>query len=84
MRKFLLIAITFCALWITACKSKEGDPIVYDCATTTPKYTTEIKPIYDASCATAGCHNATAKAADIDLSTYAASKSFSDADSHAI
>jgi hypothetical protein len=84
MSKFIILSTSLIILILFACKSKEAEPTVYDCASVTPKYTTDIKPIFDASCATAGCHSAAAKKGGADLSTYAASKSFADADGHAI
>ncbi len=39
------------------------------------KYSNTIKPILNASCAYAGCHDAITKAENLDLSSYVASKS---------
>lgn len=44
------------------------------CDTTNVTYNAKIKPIVDASCATAGCHNAAAASAGYDLSTYSGVK----------
>ena len=67
---FLLIA--------SACSSDEADGTGgnnngnnTDCASISPSYSADIKPIIDASCATSGCHNAVSGAENIDLSTYA-------------
>lgn len=46
----------------------------YTCTDITPTYTNDIKKIFDEKCATSGCHNASSKAAGIDLSTYAGAK----------
>lgn len=53
---------------IISCKKESVD--TYDCAGTAPKYTTDIKSILDANCATSGCHNATTKASGHDYSSY--------------
>jgi len=42
----------------------------YDCTGQTPTYNNDIKAIYDANCATSGCHNSQYHASGIDLSTY--------------
>ena len=43
----------------------------YDCTGQTPTYNNDIKAIYDANCATSGCHNSQYHPSGIDLSTYA-------------
>ncbi len=53
---------------------KKTATTTYDCTSVTPTYATDIKPIMDVSCASAGCHSASAKAQGIDLSSYAAVK----------
>lgn len=71
MKKNIVI-IAALALSVTiGCKKTT----TYDCTSVTPTYTTDIKPIMDVSCATVGCHSASAKAQGIDLSTYAVVKS---------
>jgi hypothetical protein len=41
------------------------------CDTTSVTYSTSVKPILDTKCAVAGCHNAQAQAAGINLSSHA-------------
>lgn len=43
------------------------------CDTTAMTYATNIKPIFDQSCAMAGCHDATTKSSGYDLSNYTGS-----------
>lgn len=43
------------------------------CDTTAMTYATNIKPIFDQSCALAGCHDATTKSSGYDLSDYTGS-----------
>lgn len=42
----------------------------YDCTGNIPTYNNDIKAIYDANCATSGCHNSQYHSSGIDLSTY--------------
>ena len=42
-----------------------------DCANVSAKYSTDIAPIIQTKCATAGCHNASSSAAGIVLQTHA-------------
>ncbi len=48
----------------------------YDCSQSY-SYTTDIAPILNASCALAGCHNASSRQAGYDFSSYTAAKSYS-------
>jgi hypothetical protein len=41
-----------------------------DCMGVSPKYTTDIKAIFDAKCASAGCHGGSAPAHGLSLATY--------------
>jgi mono/diheme cytochrome c family protein len=71
MKKFIygFAALAFATIIFFGCgKFQKG----YDCTGQTPTYNNDIKAIYDASCATSGCHNASHHAAGIDLSTYSA------------
>ena len=47
----------------------------YDCTGNIPTYNYDIKPIYDANCATSGCHISQYHSSGIDLSTYSGSAS---------
>ena len=47
----------------------------YDCTGNIPTYNYDIKPIYDANCATAGCHSSPYHSSGIDLSTYSGAAS---------
>ncbi len=63
-------------LAVYACKKDANT--TFTCTGITPTYTTDIKPIYVASCATGGCHDASERAAGIDLSSYTATKGAND------
>ncbi len=79
MRKLLLASI-FTAIFcftVVSC-SKDETPTDYDCTGLTPTYTTDIKPIFDASCATTGCHAGASPADGIDLSNNQFSTSHND------
>jgi cytochrome c553 len=57
---------------ILAINCKKASPTTYDCTTLTNlTYTTNVKSILDASCATSGCHSASTKAAGRDYSSFA-------------
>jgi hypothetical protein len=45
-----------------------------DCTGLSPTFTKDIKPIFDAKCATSGCHGAVNPAHGLNLSTYELSK----------
>jgi hypothetical protein len=65
--KFLFPATFFIFLVISCAK----DPIsTVDCTGVTPTYTSEIRPILNASCATSGCHDAATQESNINLSSY--------------
>ncbi len=73
--KILAASLSLClTIGLVACgdnNSTDVEDITYDCTSSTPTYTTDIKPIMDSQCATSGCHDATTRAEGIDLSTYA-------------
>lgn len=54
---------------LVACDKDNDDPV--DCGGSTPTYTSDIKPILDASCAKSGCHDAITAQNGVNLSTYA-------------
>jgi len=75
--KLLIMKKIFLSLFVTAfvasvlfsCdKYQKG----YDCTGQTPTYNNDIKAIYDANCATAGCHDSPYHSSGVDLSTYTA------------
>jgi hypothetical protein len=72
MKKVILF-FAIASIGTVAC-SKKGSIQTFDCAGVTPKYTTEIKPILDANCATSGCHNSASKAEGLDYSNYGQAK----------
>jgi cytochrome c553 len=72
-KMYFITAIIAAAFVFESCK--KDDPAVYDCSGVTSTYTTDVKPIIDNNCATAGCHNATSQANGIDLSNYNSVKS---------
>jgi hypothetical protein len=57
------------AIFLTVMLGSCKHVVQYDCTGTTPTYTNNVKPILDATCAMAGCHNSGGEA--FDLSTYA-------------
>ena len=74
MKKFtlsLLVVSMVASLLFSCDKYKKG----YDCTGQTPTYNNDIKAIYDANCATSGCHNSQYHSSGIDLSTYAGAAS---------
>lgn len=75
MKKSIFSSVFLLAIIVavSSCK-KEETPVEYDCTGLTPTYTADIKPILDASCASAGCHSSVNPSEDIDLSTYASTK----------
>ncbi|MBK8670408.1 MAG: hypothetical protein IPN89_13545 [Saprospiraceae bacterium] len=64
-----------CAFLIVSCSKDETT--TNDCTGVTPTYTNDIAAIYNASCATAGCHSGAFPADGLDLSSYAKAKSAS-------
>ena len=70
MKKILFLS-AFVALTLTIIQCQKETIDTATCTGTTPTYTTDIKPIMDASCATSGCHSASSKQAGYDLSSYA-------------
>jgi len=68
--KKVIFALLGIGLIIASC-GKE-DLITYDCTGLTPTYTSDVKALMDAHCATAGCHDAISKESGYDLSTYQA------------
>lgn len=69
---FLFISCLVAITLFTQCRKEEVD--VVDCSGITPTYSSNIKSILDANCATAGCHNSASKKSGYDLSTYETSK----------
>ncbi len=75
----LLAKSVFSVLFLTLalCLSSCGKDTVtmFDCSGITPTYTTDIKPILNASCALSGCHDAFSPNAGYDFSSYNSSSS---------
>ena len=76
---FMLFSLT--TLFVVASCKKDKSTVDYtndaDCSAIVPEdnaYTNSIKAILDASCASAGCHNAISATEGIDLSKYANAK----------
>lgn len=68
MNRIPSFALSLLVFLFASCGKEEIQ--TFDCTGLTPTYTADIKPIIDANCATAGCHNGVSKANGIDLSTY--------------
>lgn len=64
----LLVPGLVLVILFTQCAKEEVD--IVDCNGVTATYTSNVKAILDASCATSGCHNASSKKAGYDLSNY--------------
>ncbi|MBK9737399.1 MAG: cytochrome c [Saprospiraceae bacterium] len=75
MIKFFSVILFLSFIILCSCSKDETN--VVDCTGMTPTYKNDIASIFNASCATAGCHDAVTKAEGINLSTYASSKSAS-------
>ncbi len=71
MKNIFLGILTLGIIIGISCKKKAT---TYDCAGVISTYTTNIKPILDAKCATSGCHSSTTQADGIDLSSYGQAK----------
>lgn len=70
-KAFLVLASLGIALF-TQCKKEDID--IVECNGVVPTYTSNVKAILDARCATSGCHNAASKKSGYDLSNYESTK----------
>ena len=72
MKRFILVAIipVFLVSYYSCSKDKTNPPA--DCTQTDSvnTYNLSVKPIFDAECATSGCHDANSGASGIVLSNY--------------
>lgn len=76
MFKSKLITAIFLISAVFACKKNTSTNYADEAVcNSTPNYTTDIAPILNANCVTAGCHNTATKKEGIDLSSYAVAKS---------
>jgi hypothetical protein len=73
-KSLLLLGVTLFTVTL-ACKKQS---VTYNCSGSNPTYTNDIKAIYDASCATGGCHSSASHAASINLSSYSGSSACND------
>jgi len=71
---FVFLAILFIS--IVSC-GKDDEAAKVDCTGLTPTYNSDIAAIFNASCATVGCHMGPFPADGLDLSKYATAKSAS-------
>ena len=69
----ILTSLTLGLTLFTQCKKQEAD--IVECTGVTPTYTSNVKAIMNAHCATSGCHNASSKKSGYDLSSYESTKS---------
>jgi hypothetical protein len=67
--------VVICLL-ILSC-TKEDTTTTTDCTGTIPTYSSDIAAIFNASCATAGCHSGSFPADGLDLSSFATAKNAS-------
>lgn len=70
-KSFLTMLTLVCVFFILSCGKDEDTKI--DCSGVSPKYSNEVSPILNVSCAFAGCHDAVTKSAGVNLSSYSAS-----------
>lgn len=80
----LAIASIIAIATITSCKKEDTTPVsptTFDCTSTTPTYTIDVKPIMDNNCATSGCHSSSSRADGKDYSSYTAVKNGSSSNS---
>jgi hypothetical protein len=80
--KSIITLLFFTILTLTACYNDNEEelysttpPTTCD-LTTVVKFSTVVSPIIAPKCATSGCHNASSRAAGINLATYDAIKSY--------
>lgn len=75
-KKFALIgSLSFAVLLISGCYYDKGDLLNHvaattDCSTVNAKFSTNILPLMQSKCATAGCHDAATAAGNTVLETY--------------
>ncbi len=78
-RKISFVFILFTIITLFACSSESTNKFVdnANCSSVPAEntYTKTIKPILNASCAIAGCHDAVTKAEGVVLDTYSGAKS---------
>jgi cytochrome c553 len=72
MKKISLVFAVLVTVMALSCK-KDAITTV-DCTGSTPTYTSAVKAILDAKCATSGCHTANNPADGLDYSSYSAAK----------
>lgn len=70
MPKFSILIIAISIIITVSC-GKDDVATKVDCAGVSPTYTSEIAAIFNASCATVGCHIGAFPADGLDLSKYA-------------
>jgi len=78
IKSTLVVLMTALILVLASCGKEDVD--TEDCAGTAPTYTSDIKPILDASCAKSGCHDPITKQNGYDFSTYATAEPISQMD----
>lgn len=64
------------AFLFSACGGKDT-PATVDCSGSTPTYDLNVKAIFDATCASSGCHDSVTKEQGYDYSSYATAKAIS-------
>ncbi len=67
-----LLAVGMVLCYCSCVKNNKEDLLAQQglCDTSSISFATDIRPIIDGQCATAGCHNATTMAAGYDLETF--------------
>jgi hypothetical protein len=73
MKGILLYCFSLISL-LTLIQCEKAAVDIVECGTSTPSYSSDIKPIMAKSCATKDCHDAITKDSGYDLSTYEATK----------
>ncbi len=76
MTKYSILFLAISIISIVSC-GKDDEVTKEDCSGSTPTYNSDIASIFNASCATSGCHRGQFPADGLDLSSYATAKSAS-------
>lgn len=69
--RFFALSGFFFLLLLISCSKDDSSTSTIDCTGLTPKYSTDIAPIINSSCAQGGCHDSGTRAGGYNLSSYA-------------
>lgn len=71
------LALLVCCALLSFISCAKDQATNFDCTGLTPTYTSDIKPILNASCAKSGCHDAFSHQQGVDLSSYGSASDIS-------